>query len=122
MALFKGGVRMSAEALQELLDREIEENNRLEVERAGTVIDETTSGMQETVISKALDDDWIIKSQFAVGRYPPTDPDGALEWMNGNHFIVRDGGKVIVITEGVDPELGRKALDRSSVGDIKNLY
>ena len=53
---------------------------------------------------------------------PPADPDGAVRWMNTEHFVVPDGGKTVVITEGIDPELKRRALTRSSFPDLRNLY
>ena len=42
--------------------------------------------------------------------------------MNAKHFVVREGGKTVVITEEFDPELKRRVLKRSSFEDIRKFY
>ena len=56
------------------------------------------------------------------GQEPPSDPLGALRWMNEKHFVVIEAGKTVVTTEWIDPELDRRMLMRSSFGDLKNYY
>jgi len=53
---------------------------------------------------------------------PPDDPSAAIEWMNAKHFVVRESGKTVVITEEFDPELRRRVLKRSSFEDVRKFY
>src|SRR5689334_13083190 len=58
----------------------------------------------------------------AVRNEPPSEPGAAVTWMNAKHFVVSDGGKVLVATEQTDPELKRRVLKFSSFTDIRNFY
>jgi hypothetical protein len=45
-----------------------------------------------------------------------------IERLNKRHAVVMEGGRTIVITEELDPALGRIVLRRSSFSDIRNFY
>jgi len=53
---------------------------------------------------------------------PPTEPEAAIHWMNNKHFVVREAGKTLVMTEELDQELNRHVLKRSSFDDIRKFY
>jgi len=42
--------------------------------------------------------------------------------MNRDHFVASEAGKTVVVREGIDPELSRKVLIRSSFEDLKKYY
>lgn len=42
--------------------------------------------------------------------------------LNQKHAVVSEGGKVVVITERLDPQLHRTVIDRSSASDFRLLY
>lgn len=52
----------------------------------------------------------------------PTEAKAAIEWMNVKHFVVREAGKTVVITEEHEPVLDRRVLKRSLFEDIRNFY
>jgi hypothetical protein len=42
--------------------------------------------------------------------------------LNTKHAVVREGGRTLVLTETLDPVIGRVVLSRSSFGDLRNFY
>jgi hypothetical protein len=104
--------------------------NEFDVERGiADVIEDTRSTLEQS--DEATGDVLATTSEDAEKAacalrlcmpFPPRQPDQAVDWLNNKHFVVLEGGKTVVMTEEIDPEMDRRVLRRSSFGDFKNLY